>query len=240
MYWKSNTPGVARVSSDGLVTTVSEGTATITAEVAGIQATCNVTVIKKSFNNGHEFVDMGLSVKWATMNVGANAPEEYGDYFAWGETTPKSRYAWDTYKWCNGDYKELTKYNDRDNRGTVDNKYTLDLSDDAAYANWGSTWRMPTYTDWEELVNQCTWKRTTQNGVSGYTVTASNGSAIFLPAASLINYSRPDDRGLGLYWSNSLDSTTSYNGAIVLFTSTDVLFDSFYRYVGIPVRAVCP
>ncbi len=240
VYWKSNTPGVARVSSDGLVTAVSEGTATITAEVAGIQATCNVMVIKKSFNNGHEFVDMGLSVKWATMNVGANAPEDYGDYFAWGETTPKSRYAWDTYKWCNGDYKQLTKYNDRDNRGTVDNKSTLDLSDDAAYANWGSTWRMPTYTDWEELVNQCTWKRTTQNGVSGYKVIASNGSSIFLPAANLINYSTPDPRGLGFYWSNSLDSTTSYNGAIVLFSSTDASLDSFYRYVGIPVRPVCP
>ena len=92
---------------------------------------------------GHEYVDLGLSVKWATCNVGASKPEEYGDYFAWGETQPKSNYDWNTYKWCNGSNDTQTKYNTKSNYGTVDNKTTLDLSDDAACANWGGNWRMP-------------------------------------------------------------------------------------------------
>lgn len=85
----------------------------------------------------HEYVDLGLSVKWATMNVGASKPEDYGDYFAWGETTTKTTYNWSTYKYCNGSSSTLTKYNTDSSYGTVDNKTTLDLSDDAANANWG-------------------------------------------------------------------------------------------------------
>ncbi len=241
VYWSSEDPRVATVSSDGLVTAVSEGMVAITAEVAGLEATCLVTVVKKNFNNGHEFVDMGLSVKWATMNVGANAPEDYGEYFAWGETTPKSRYAWDTYKWGNGDYKELTKYNDRDNRGTVDNKYTLDLSDDAANVNWEGTWRMPTNEEWEELINQCTWVWTTQNGVDGYKVTAPNGGSIFLPAAGYVNYGTHSSVGTaGFYWSSSLNSLNSPMGDYVLFNSTYDRLSADWRYTGNSVRAVCP
>ena len=87
--------------------------------------------------DGYEYVDLGLSVKWATCNVGADSPEDYGDYFAWGETEPKSTYYWSTYKWYRGDYDNLTKYCTSSSYGTVDNKKQLDLSDDAARANWG-------------------------------------------------------------------------------------------------------
>ena len=154
----------------------------------------------------HEYVDLGLSVKWATCNVGATKPEEYGDYFAWGETQPKSNYDWSTYKYCNGSYKTLTKYNNSSSYGTVDNKTTLDLSDDAARANWGGSWRMPTRAEQDELRNNCTWTWTTQNGVNGYKVTSkSNGNSIFLPAAGYRDDSSLNNAGsTGYYWSSSL------------------------------------
>ena len=98
---------------------------------------------EQTAQNGHEYVDLGLSVKWATCNVGADSPEEYGYHFAWGETSPKTTYNWSTYKYCNGDEYSMTKYCD-DSFGTVDNKTTLELSDDAARVNWGGKWRMPT------------------------------------------------------------------------------------------------
>ena len=94
--------------------------------------------------NGYGYVDLGLSVKWATCNVGANNPEDYGDYFAWGETTTKDTYNLSTYKWCNGSYSTLTKYCNNSsygNNGFTDNKTQLELSDDAARANWGGSWR---------------------------------------------------------------------------------------------------
>ena len=110
----------------------------------------------------HEWVDLGLpsGTLWATCNVGANAPEEFGDYFAWGETAPKDYYDWDNYKWCNGNDSTLTKYcNDSTYgyNGFVDNKVELDPEDDAAYVNWGPSWRMPTLNQTQELWQDCTW-----------------------------------------------------------------------------------
>ena len=140
-----------------------------------------------------EYVDLGLSVKWATFNVGASRPEDYGDYFAWGETEPKEEYTWETYKW--GTSGKLTKYN------TTDGKTVLDLDDDAAYVNWGDKWRMPTDAERDELVENCTWTWTTQNSVNGYKVTGPNGNSIFLPAGgykgSGPDYPVGED---GLYW----------------------------------------
>ena len=156
----------------------------------------------------HEYVDLGLSVKWATCNVGASKPEEYGDYFAWGETQPKSTYNWSTYKYCNGSYNTLTKYNNSSSYGTVDNKTKLELSDDAARANWGGSWRMPTRAEQGELRENCTWTWTTQNGVNGYKVTSKkNGNSIFLPAAGYRDVSSLSNAGsYGDYWSSSLFS----------------------------------
>ena len=96
--------------------------------------------------DNHEWVDLGLpsGTLWATCNVGANAPEEYGDHFAWGETSPKDVYNWSTYQWCNGSMFTLTKYNTESSLGMVDNKTELDPEDDAAYVNWGPSWRTPT------------------------------------------------------------------------------------------------
>ena len=195
--------------------------------------------------NGYEYVDLGLSVKWATCNVGATKPVEYGDYFAWGETQSKSTYNWSTYKYCNGSLSSLTKYNNSSSFGTVDNKTTLELSDDAARANWGGSWRMPTKAEQDELRNNCTWTWTTQNGVYGYKVTSKKSGytnkSIFLPAAGCrLDSSLYNAGSGGYYWSSSL-YTGSPNGAYYLnFYSSRVDWGSDYRFYGHSVRPVCP
>ena len=192
----------------------------------------------------HEYVDLGLSVKWATCNVGANKPEEYGDYFAWGETQPKSTYNWSTYKYCNGSLTSLTKYCTNSSYGTVDNKTILDAADDAARANWGGSWRMPTDAELTELREQCTWTWTTQNGVYGYKVTSKKSGytnkSIFLPAAGYRNDSSLYSAGsYGSYWSSSLDTGYPYYAWGVYFNSDDVSRGYGNRYYGFSVRPVC-
>lgn len=152
-------------------------------------------------------VDLGLpsGTLWADRNVGAESSEDYGDYFAWGETEPKSTYNWSTYKWCRGSLDTMTKYCTKSSDGTVDNKTVLDLEDDAAYVNMGTEWRMPTYDEQKELYSQCTWTWITQNGTKGYKVTGPNGNSIFLPAAGYRPYSNLYRVGsYGAYWSASL------------------------------------
>ena len=192
--------------------------------------------------NGHEYVDLGLSVKWATCNVGASKPEEYGDYFAWGETEPKSIYDWSTYKWCNGSYNTPTKYCTNSSYGTVDNKTTLEATDDAARANWGGSWRMPTDAELTELREQCTWTWTTQNGVNGCKVTSkSNGKSIFLPAAGYRRDSSLTYAGSQCYyWSSSLDANYPYNAFFYRVMLGSVEWGNRYRYNGQSVRPVCP
>ena len=191
--------------------------------------------------NGYTWVDLGLSVKWASYNIGATKPEEYGDYFAWGETEPKELYAWSTYKHCQGSDNTLTKYNTNGGYGTVDNKTQLELTDDAARANWGGSWRMPTDAEMTELRNNCTWSWTTQNGVMGYKVTSkSNGNSIFLPAAGYRSLSSLVSAGSnGAYWSSSL-YTDDYPGATwyVFFKSSNVYRSYGGRSNGHSVRPV--
>jgi len=193
--------------------------------------------------NGHYYVDLGLpsGLKWATCNVGAATPEAYGDYFAWGETTPNNNYDWSTYKYCNGSYSTLTKYNTSSDYGTLDNKTILDLSDDAARVNWGGSWRMPTREELDELRDNCTWSWTTKNGIKGYKVTSIiNGNSIFLPAAGYRGGTSYDVGSHGRYWSSSLYESTPYNARSLGFGSGRVGWDYLRRYRGHAVRAVCP
>ena len=191
--------------------------------------------------NGHEYVDLGLpsGTKWAACNVGATKPEEFGGYYAWGETEEKSNYSWSTYKWCNGSYDSLTKYCTSSSYGTVDNKTVLDPQDDVAHVKWGGSWRMPTLDEQEELLNKCTWSWTTQNGVNGYKVTGPNGNSIFLPAAGFRYGSEAYDRGIyGFFRSSSLGSDGSYKACYLDFLSDCHYLDVNYRYCGLSVRPV--
>jgi hypothetical protein len=189
-----------------------------------------------------EYVDLGLSVKWATCNVGASKPEDYGDYFAWGETKPKSTYKWSTYKWCNGSSSSLIKYNTNSSDGIVDHKKTLDPSDDAAHVNWGGSWRMPTKAEQDELRINCTWIWTIQNGVNGYRVTSKkNGMSIFLPAAGYYEDSSPyGDGSYGDYWSSSLCTGNPDVSYYLYFDSSSANWYSSNRCYGRSIRPVCP
>ena len=193
----------------------------------------------------HEYVDLGLpsGTLWATMNVGANSPEEYGDYFAWGETTPKDVYNWSTYKWCMGGYNMLTKYCTKSSygyNGFVDNKTELAPEDDAATANWGPEWRMPSLEQIQELMDNCTTEWTTRNGVKGHLFTSNiNGASLFLPAAgnrwdSDLYYAG----AYGYYWSRALDSGYPDYAYYLSFGSGYVDWYSYYRNGGQSVRAV--
>lgn len=191
-------------------------------------------------HNSHEWVDLGLSVKWATMNVGATSPEGYGDYFAWGETKPQAdnRYLWSSYKWCKGSIDTMTKYCTDSQYGMVDNKRVLELSDDAARANWGGSWRVPSLAEIKELKDNCTFVWITQNGVKGYKVTSKkNGNTIFLPAAgSRWGRNLYDAGSYGYYWS----STLSPGGGSCACSLYFGYWHYDYRGLGRSVRAVCP
>lgn len=150
-----------------------------------------------SSSSKYEAVDLGLSVKWAAFNVGATSPEQFGDYFAWGETQTKDVYDWSTYKY----YDEATGFT----------KYTqerevLAPEDDAATVKWGGTWRMPTFKEWIELTSKCTWEKTKQKGVDGFKVTGPNGNSIFLPFAGFKVNDVCQGTTWGTYW-----SATSYS-----------------------------
>ena len=183
---------------------------------------------------GHEYVDLGLpsGLKWATCNVGANKPEDYGNYYAWGETATKSKYTEDN---------SLTYWHSissLQSQGIIDGNSNLTTQHDAATANWGGSWRMPTYDEQEELLNNCTWEWTTQNGVNGHKVTGTNGNSIFLPAAGRRCGSSLDSDGdFGYYWSST--PYDGYYGAYVLFFS-DGREDMhcYFRYYGQTVRPI--
>lgn len=242
--WESSDTFVATVSDSGLITAVSEGTATITVttEDGGLTASCLVTVIKEDSgdDDGHEYVDLGLSVKWATCNVGASSPEEYGDYFAWGETVPKSDDSWTTYKWCEGTDSTLTKYNINSDYGIVDDRTRLEMEDDAACANWGEKWRMPTDAEWSELMDNCISMWTIQNGVLGRKfVSKKNGNSIFLPTAGRwYEGSLVDARSHGYYWSSTLCTDAPDNAYCVDFSSRGIYLDPGSRSSLMPVRPV--
>lgn len=195
--------------------------------------------------NGHEYVDLGLSVKWATCNVGANEPEEYGDYYAWGEVLPKDNYTLYTNKYNKRSHsfaESWTKYCTKKSDGTVDNKTTLEAMDDAAAYNWGGSWRMPTDEELDELKTQCTWTWTTRYGISGYEVKSkSNGNAIFLPAAGYCENTYLRRAGSrGYYWTSSLYENLPSCAISAHFYKGIVSKGGFDRDRGRSVRPVCP
>ena len=175
--------------------------------------------------NGHDYVDLGLpsGTKWATCNIGAITPEGYGNYYAWGETATKSEYT---------EQNSVTY-------GQQISDFSGNPTYDAARANWGGTWRMPTKAEMEELVNNCNWTWTTQNGSRGMRVTGPNGNSIFFPAAGgCVGSSLGDVGELGYYWSSTPGESYTYYAFNLLFDSGRHTVDCFSRYFGLTVRPV--
>ena len=194
------------------------------------------------------FVDLGLSVKWASCNVGAEKPEDFGLYFAWGETqgytsddvkNGEKQFNWSDYKLCGGSDSTLTKYNNDSYYGTVDTLTTLEQVDDAAYTS-DNTCRMPTRAELEELTANTTSTWETLNGVNGRRFTSkTNGNSIFVPAAGGCGDGSVDYVGsYGSLWSSSLDESYSRYALYLFFHSDYESMFNNYRYHGFTVRAV--
>lgn len=172
---------------------------------------------------GHDYVDLGLSVKWATCNVGATSPSGYGDYFAWGETSPKS------------EYSSLDSMTDGKNMGDIagDSRY------DAARANWGGSWRLPKMAEIEELVNKCKMRWTTYGGYKGCLVTGPNGKSIFLPAAGWHKvFSQSSVSTGGYYWSSTPNESGTELAYDLSFYDGYFARNGSFRYHGYSVRPV--
>ena len=191
-------------------------------------------------------VDLGLSVKWATCNIGANKPEESGLYCGWGETNLKNNYTWDNYKFRYSgntlDDVRFSKYNTMTSRGTVENKTIIDPSDDIATKTWGNDWRIPTMMEFEELINNCAWTWTSINGINGYKITSEKmgyyGRSIFLPAAGICRGEYIYDKNsLGNYWASTL-SSDSYYAYCLSISSNYHSTTKQGRYCGYTIRPV--
>ena len=250
--WVSSNSRVVSVNSDGVISAHAAGTATITVTtiLGGLTATCSVTVSGKPVA-----VDLGLpsGIKWASFNLGASAPEEYGDYYAWGEPEPyyisqnpltwkvgkTDGYNWSSYNWWNGSSSTLTKYNKKDSKGVVDNKTMLEEMDDAAHIRLGDRWRIPSAKEWKELKKRCKWIRTNRNNVSGYEVTGPNGNSIFLPATGLrsttdLSWSESG----GYYWSSSLSTDSRCAWCLYFYLNDVYVFKNYGRSLGFAIRPV--
>ena len=246
--WSSSDSSITSIDNSGKVTAKAKGKAIIKATAndgSGVSASCSVDVCRIDVPQA---VDMGTvvsgkNIKWASFNVGASSPEEYGLYYAWGETEPKENYSWPTYKFSTNSWGPFSKYNTKKSYGTVDNKIVLDPEDDVAHVKLGGKWRMPTDEEWSELIEKCTWTWVTNysgTGISGMLVTAINGNSIFLPAAGRRYETDLYNAGsLGNYWSSSLYSGYPSNARNVYFTSGGVFSDyDDSRSLGRPVRPV--
>ena len=205
---------------------------------SGIKKEEKVQSFAKKKNDCHEAVDLGLSVKWATCNVGASSPSDYGDYFAWGETEPKNDYSWDTYKWRH-DEDYMTKYCTSREYGLVDYKTLLNPEDDVARVKWGGKWRMPTYDEIQELVNKCTWEWTKLGKHDGYKITGPSGKSIFLPASGYINLTSYANRDMdGCYWTATLYNSLDRLAYDLNFMDSGVWKSWINRDKGLTVRPV--
>lgn len=189
-----------------------------------------------------EYVDLGLPSGrlWASYNLGGNAPEDYGYYFAWGETSPKTNYHWNNYKYCTS-MSSYTKYCDDASYGVVDNKTVLEAADDAARLLRGTDWRIPTSEDFEELLTYCECEMTRLNGTSGLLVTSTavgNSATLFFPCAGYYKGTSLTPLSDG-YWSASISSQNA--GLFHFFMhrgGLSVSVSSAYRFYGFPIRPV--
>ena len=258
--FSSSNESVATVDANGNVTSYALGKATIyvtAQDGSGVSSQCVVSVWDEP-----DIVDLGLSVKWSSWNIGASDPSGLGDLFSWGEIygnhDGKDNFDFYHYKWFQGErhsyngtfglYPEtILKYNWLSDFGPIDNKTVLDLEDDAAYVKLGGSWRMPTFAEFTELRNKCTWVWTTVNGVAGYKITSNvsgyKDKSIFLPAAGFSVNTQISGNGQGLYWSSTLRPGLSYDhpqgAGCITFSSGNFFLQGSNRAGGLSIRAVC-
>ena len=243
LRWCSDNPSVALVTENGKVSALTKGAATISVTTEDGSKTASCTIIVEAMPEP-DVVDLGLGVNWASFNLGASVPEECGNFYGWGQRYPDEKYNYETNRWFDG-YKTLLKYNTISVNGQVDDKTVLEPEDDAASVNLGGEWRMPTLADWEELVDNCTWKWTSQNGVQGYRITSRKSGytsrSIFLPATGgiMAEYEQIFTESSN-YWSSSL-SEDSKSASGLLFNSSKYTVDyTCERTFGLQIRPVCP
>ncbi len=254
IFWSSSDESIATVSPSGVVRGIAIGSVVITATAksGGKKATCQVVVSEATVPVPDE-IDLGLSVKWASFNLGASEPEGYGYYYAWGEIEPyyynwrwgegkEAGYDWPSYKWCMGAGDTMIKYcpiSSYGYNGFTDDKSVLDPEDDAAYVALCGKWRMPTEAELTELRTQCSWEWTTMNGINGRKVTGPNGNSIFLPAAGRYQgTSRGSLGSTGYYWSSSLNKSNPLNAFEIYFNSSYMYSSNSARYMGRSIRPV--
>ena len=250
-----NGDGSVNISDvNAVISAIIDGAGNTTAADVNGDGTVNITDVNVIISiildgSGHsmdegDWVDLGLpsGTIWATRNVGASSPEDYGDYFSWGETEPKVNYDWSTYKWCNGSKSTQTKYCTKSGygyNGFVDNKTELDQSDDAACAHYPGG-RMPSQEQIDELCNSCTWQWTQRNGVNGQLVTGPNGNTMFLPITGYRDGSSLNEAdSRSCYWSRSLNTYNPHCAYYLYYYSGDLGgWPNGHRSYGFTVRAV--
>ena len=231
--------GVSAAVSD-IVRSVDNGTESAASALERILERLDELKEAATKADDEEYVDLGLSVKWAKCNLGAEQPSDYGDYYAWAETEPKADYSWETYKWMpsgKDDPEFVTKYNN------TDGKTILDAEDDAATVKLGSPWRMPTKEEFQELLDRCATTYVARDGVNGLKVSAPNGKSIFLPAAGCYDGSRLEHVGVaGLYRSSSLGAPAGYAWSMLSNLNVDysILTLEYGALYGFSVRPVHP
>ncbi len=241
VIWKSSSPGIASVSQEGVVSAVSPGQAliTVTTVDGGLENGCIVSVTGPA---SPVAVDLGLSVEWASFNLCASTPEDFGGFFAWGETAPKYYFDWSNYSLCEGTSTSLTKYNSDSRYGHVDKKTKLLPEDDAAAVLWGDGWRMPTCEEWDELANDCSWKWSSRNGVIGVLFTplkaGYTNKTLFIPAAGLYGQSSYQYGATSCYyWSSEVYTKYDQAKGESFSTYGDSMLTAA-RSLGMSIRAV--
>ncbi len=230
--WKSSNYDIAEIIGSGGVRGRSPGEVTVTATCDGQMAQCTVVV--------QDFVDLGLSVKWSTVNLGATTYYDCGDYYAWGELTTKSDYSWSTYKWCDNGADKLTKYNIDPEFGEVDDKTFLDPDDDVAHVVLGGSWRLPTEKEINELYAKCTWTWQNLSAATGFIVTGPNGNKMFIAAnGSIEGTVKHSSTAACYYWTSCLDKNYPSYSIYLFGSKNDRIEDFLPRSWGMGIRAVC-
>ena len=241
LEWKSSDEEVATVE-DGVVTPLAKGVTVINAIAKdGSNLFSNDCIINVTKIIEPDAVDLGLSIKWASVNLGAEKPEEDGYYYAWGETEIKRIYDWDHYKfWTYNHYGYYSKYVIDGNYGIYDGKTRLEAEDDVAQAKLGKGWRMPTRQELKELQEECTWSFIDEKDHKGYKVIGKNGNSIFLPLSGYIGDTQLNCWGThGYYWSSDLSTeSSSYCDASCIVLQPNRISWTTSRYTGMTVRPV--